>query len=149
RQRLGTRPQDLSVDRTGGVKPDRRFAVWAAPGRDLRIDLFRGLSLWFIFLDHVPGNYLNSLTPRNFGFSDAAEILVFLSGLASGIVYGNVARDFGMAMALRRILRRTARIYVAYLATIALLLAEVSLLARWLPGLMDQANVAVFFANPA
>jgi len=29
----------------------------AAPaGRDLRLDFFRGLSLWFIFLDHVPSN---------------------------------------------------------------------------------------------
>ena len=59
--------------------------------RDLRIDLFRGLALWWISLDHSPETYLNHFTPKNFGFSDAAEILVFLSGLASGSVYGGVA----------------------------------------------------------
>ena len=24
--------------------------------RDLRLDFFRGLALWFIFVDHIPGN---------------------------------------------------------------------------------------------
>jgi hypothetical protein len=55
-----------------------------AGGRDHRIDLFRGLSLWLIFIDHIPEVYLNRITPKTFGFSDAAEILVFLSGVASG-----------------------------------------------------------------
>src|SRR6516162_6072104 len=68
------------------------MAVRSLSGRDFRIDLFRGLSLWLIFLDHIPETYLNHLTPKNLGFSDAAEILVFLSGLASGSVYGSVAR---------------------------------------------------------
>jgi hypothetical protein len=39
--------------------------------RDIRLDLFRGLALWFIFLDHVPDNLLSRLTVRNYGFSDA------------------------------------------------------------------------------
>ena len=69
------------------------MAIRSLSDRDFRIDLFRGLSLWFIFLDHIPETYLNHLTPKNVGFSDAAEILVFLSGLASGSVYGSVARQ--------------------------------------------------------
>ncbi|WP_407116436.1 OpgC domain-containing protein [Bradyrhizobium sp. LMG 9283] len=60
--------------------------------RDLRIDLFRGLSLWWIYINRIPENYLNRFTPKNFGFSDAAEILVFLSGLVSGCVYGDLLR---------------------------------------------------------
>ena len=28
-------------------------------GRDLRLDLFRGLALWLIFLDHIPSNIVN------------------------------------------------------------------------------------------
>ena len=31
-------------------------------GRDLRADVFRGLALWFIFIDHVPGNPLADFT---------------------------------------------------------------------------------------
>jgi hypothetical protein len=30
------------------------MAIQSLSGRDLRIDLFRGLSLWLIFLDHIP-----------------------------------------------------------------------------------------------
>ena len=42
--------------------------------RDLRLDLFRGLALWFIFLDHMPDNIVSWITVRNYGFSDATEI---------------------------------------------------------------------------
>ena len=52
----------------------------AVPGvRDLRLDLFRGLALWFIFIDHVPDNIVSWLTVRNYGFSDATEIFVYIS----------------------------------------------------------------------
>ena len=122
--------------------------IWLPGVRDLRIDLFRGLSLWLIFIDHVPEIYFNNFTPRNFGFSDAAEILVFLSGLASGKVYGGVARHAGLGIALLRVLRRAAEIYLAQIVTVALLLAEVVLFAIRQPALLDHTNLAVFFANP-
>src|SRR5689334_21216612 len=86
--------------------------------RDLRIDLFRGLSLWWIFINHIPESYLNRFTPKNFGFSDAAEILVFLSGLASGIVYGDLFRRSGFGVASLRMLRRSCEIYVAQILTV-------------------------------
>ena len=35
------------------------------PGRDLRLDLFRGLALWLIFLDHIPNNILAWFTIRS------------------------------------------------------------------------------------
>lgn len=124
-------------------------AISGLSDRDLRIDLFRGLALWWIFIDHVPETYLNHFTPKNFGFSDAAEILVFLSGLASGSVYGGVARQSGLLAALVRILRRAFEIYVAQIVTVVVLLTEVALLAVRQPSLLDHANLAVFFANPA
>ena len=43
-------------------------------GRDLRLDLFRGLALWLIFIDHVSPDLLSWFTIRSYGFSDAAEI---------------------------------------------------------------------------
>ena len=48
--------------------------------RDLRLDLFRGIGLWMIFLDHIPDDVVSWLTLRNYGFSDAAEVFVFISG---------------------------------------------------------------------
>ena len=51
-------------------------------GRDLRLDLFRGLANWAIFLDHIPHEVLSSITTRNYGFSDAADLFVFISGSA-------------------------------------------------------------------
>src|SRR5215471_11061266 len=57
-------------------------------GRDLRLDLFRGLSLIFIFVDHVPDNVLSYLTLQSFSFCDAAEVFIFISGYAAAIVYG-------------------------------------------------------------
>jgi hypothetical protein len=123
-------------------------AIPGLPDRDFRLDLFRGLSLWLIFIDHIPESYLNNFTPRNFGFSDAAEILVFLSGLASGIVYGGVAHQSGLGAATMRVLRRAFEIYAAQIITVVVLLAEVSLFAVRQPGLLDHANLAIFFTSP-
>ena len=36
--------------------------------RELRLDLFRGLALWLIFIDHLPPNLLTWFTIRNYGF---------------------------------------------------------------------------------
>ncbi|WP_245333727.1 OpgC domain-containing protein [Bradyrhizobium guangdongense] len=116
--------------------------------RDLRIDLFRGLSLWWIFIDHIPEVYLNRFTPKNFGFSDAAEILVFLSGLASGIVYGDLFRRFGFAVAGLRMLRRSFEIYIAQILTVVLLLLVVSYIAVWQPDMLDHANLAILLQKP-
>ena len=38
-------------------------------GRDLRLDLFRGVANWAIYLDHIPDNVVNWITTRNYGFS--------------------------------------------------------------------------------
>ena len=62
-------------------------AIVAAHGRDARIDLFRGIANWFIFLDHIPHNVVNWITVRNFGFSGAADMFIFISGYAAAIVY--------------------------------------------------------------
>ena len=51
------------------------------------IDFWRGAVLIAILVDHIPGNPLENLTPRNFGLSDSAEAFVFLSGLSVGLIY--------------------------------------------------------------
>ena len=61
-----------------------------ASGRDIRLDLFRGLALWFIFVDHIPTNVVSWFTVRNYGFSDATEIFVFISGYTAVIAYARM-----------------------------------------------------------
>ena len=51
-----------------------------AAERELRIDLFRGLALWLIFIDHLSPDLLTWFTIRSYGFCDAAEIFIFISG---------------------------------------------------------------------
>jgi len=83
-------------------------------GRDLRLDFFRGLSLWFIFLDHVPSNIVSWFTIRNYGFSDASEVFVFISGYTAAFVYGRVMKERGFIIGAARILKRAGQIYVAF-----------------------------------
>src|SRR6267378_4815791 len=98
-------------------------------GRDLRLDLFRGIALWLIFLDHIPSNVVSWITIRNYGFSDATEIFVFISGYTAAFVYGREMRDRGTVVAGARILKRAWQIYVAHIFLFAIYLAEISYVA--------------------
>ncbi len=105
-------------------------AVRAAPAvkreRDLRLDFFRGVSLWFIFLDHVPDNIVSWLTVRNYGFSDATEIFVFISGYTAVIAYSSIMARRGWLLAAARILRRVWQLYVAHIMLFVAFTAQVA-----------------------
>src|SRR6478609_5564508 len=70
-------------------------------GRDLRLDLFRGLALWLIFLDHIPSNLVAWITIRNYGFSDATEIFVFISGYTATFVNPLFSEEMDLLEALK------------------------------------------------
>jgi len=122
----------------------------APPGRDLRLDFFRGLSLWFIFLDHVPSNLVAWLTVRNFGFSDASEIFVFISGYTATFVYGRVMRERGFIIGAARILKRAWQIYVAYVFLLVFYLAEIAYASRGFenPIYTEEFGIFEFFQKP-
>src|ERR1043165_8717808 len=91
-------PQSLSDPMTQSQMPP------AAPsGRDLRLGLFRGLALWLIYLDHIPSNMVSWVTIRNYGFSDATEIFVFISGYTAAFVYGREMTNRGFVVSSARI----------------------------------------------
>ena len=75
-------------------------------GRDPRIDVCRGIALWWIFLDHIPNNIGSWLTLRNYGFSDAAELFMFISGVTCALAYGRARRCEGWSGMIGRSLRR-------------------------------------------
>jgi hypothetical protein len=123
----------------------------AAPTeRDLRLDLFRGIALWLIFLDHLPANVVSWITIRNYGFSDATEIFIFISGYTAAFVYGRAMRERGLIIASARILRRAWQIYVAHIFLFAIYLAEISYVASSFenPLYAEEMGVLDFLKQP-
>src|SRR5512147_2786264 len=100
-----------------------------AAERDLRLDLFRGLALWLIFLDHIPSNIMSWITIRNYGFSDATEIFIFISGYTAAFVYGRAMGDRGVMVASARIFKRVWQIYAAHILLFTIFLSEISYVA--------------------
>jgi hypothetical protein len=86
------------------------------PPRDLRLDLFRGLALFMVLINHSDKNPLTIFTFRSFGFSDAAEIFVFISGISCGIAYSRMLARQGWQSLLKALGKRSAQIYVCYAA---------------------------------
>jgi hypothetical protein len=119
-------------------------------GRDLRLDLFRGLALWLIFLDHIPSNAVSWITIRNYGFSDATEIFVFISGYTAAFVYGRAMEQNGFIVAAARVLKRAWQIYVAHVFLFAIYLAEIAYVAHSFdnPLYTEEMGVLDFLKNP-
>nr|WP_235782685.1 OpgC domain-containing protein [Bradyrhizobium murdochi] len=125
----------------GGELPEVR-----GQGRDPRIDACRGIALWFIFLDHVPNNIGTWLTLRNYGFSDAAEVFMFVSGVTCALAYGKAWRCEGWTGVISRTLRRSWDIYVAFL----LLTLACAILVH-LAGtgrIADESNTRILLDHP-
>src|SRR3974390_3485894 len=121
-----------------------------ASERELRLDLFRGMGLWLIFIDHLPQNLLTWLTIRNYGFSDATEIFIFISGYTAAFVYGRAMRDQGLLLATARILRRAWQIYVAHVFLFTIFLAEISYVATSFenPLYSEEMGIMEFLKQP-
>src|SRR5580693_9482358 len=134
------------------VRPSTPSAPLPAPAveRDLRLDLFRGVALWGIFLDHIPENVVNWFTIRNYGFSDATEIFIFVSGYTAAFVYGKEMRERGFIIAGAHILRRAWQIYVAHVFLFTIFLAEISYVATSFenPLYAEEMNILDFLKQP-
>jgi hypothetical protein len=122
----------------------------AAGERELRLDLFRGLALWLIFVDHLPPNILTWFTIRNYGFSDATEIFIFISGYTAAFVYGRAMLEAGFVVATARIMRRVWQIYVAHVFLFTIFLAEISYVATNFnnPLYSEEMGIMDFLKQP-
>jgi hypothetical protein len=115
-------------------------------GRDLRIDVCRGIALWWIFLDHVPNNIGSWLTLHNYGFSDAAEVFMFISGVTCALAYGRARQREGWSGMISRSLQRGWDIYAAFL-----LLTFACAIMVYLAGrdhLADESNTRILLEHP-
>ncbi len=118
--------------------------------RDHRIDFLRGIALVMIFVNHVPGTVWENFTSRNFGFSDAAEGFVLMSGIASGLAFGPAFMvPAGWAARLRP-WRRALTLWAVHVPLcLAVLLMFVATLAD--PGVAEMArarNIAPLLREP-
>jgi hypothetical protein len=118
--------------------------------RDLRLDFFRGLSLFFIFIDHVPGNVLAYATFHALAFSDAAEVFIFISGFTAALVYGRSLMRNGALLATAQIYRRVWQLYVAHIFLFVIFVAEVSYSVLVVHNAMyiEEMRVANFLETP-
>jgi len=114
------------------------------PERDLRLDLFRGLALWLIFLDHIPSNIVSWITIRNYGFSDATEIFVFISGYTAAFVYGRAMRERGAIVASARVLKRAWQVYVAHIFLFVIYMAEISYVSTSFENPLFNEEMGIF-----
>jgi hypothetical protein len=119
-------------------------------GRDLRLDLFRGLANWAIFLDHIPNNSIAWLTTRNYGFSDAADIFVFISGYTAAFVYARRMATQGMLAGTALLMRRVWQLYVAHVLLFVFYAAAIGYVAQRYghSHLLDEFNVAGLIEQP-
>lgn len=98
----------------------RRPAYLTASGRDLRLDLLRGLCVLVIIVDHVSGaSPLYLLTGGSLFLTSAAEGFILVSGLTAGLVYRRLVVRDGLVAAMMKALRRT---FSLYLLTVGLML---------------------------
>ena len=118
--------------------------------RDLRLDLFRGIGLWMIFLDHIPHDVVSWLTLRNYGFSDAAEFFVFISGYLAGFIYGPIIKAGQFLAALKRLWKRAMEMYVAHIMLFLIFTAQIARTVRKFdnPLYEDEFNVHNFLLHP-
>ncbi|HEV8343061.1 MAG TPA: OpgC domain-containing protein [Candidatus Binatia bacterium] len=118
--------------------------------RDLRLDFFRGLALFSIFIDHVPNNILAEFTLQSVMFSDAAEVFILISGYTAGMVYGRAMEHQGFLMAGVRVYHRVWQLYVAHVFLFMMFLATMAYTVETLNNSLyaEEFGAANFLNEP-
>ena len=99
---------------------------------------------WAIFLDHIPDNVVNWITTRNYGFCDAADLFVFISGYTASFVYSRMMIDRGFIVGATRLTKRVWQLYVAHIILFVIYIASIGYVAQCFsdPDIINEFNVA-------
>lgn len=124
--------------------------------RNHLIDLWRGVALIMIFINHVPGNLLERYTSRNFGFSDGAEAFVFIAGFSLATVFlihgARAGRPpLGLAALAQRCWSRAFKLYRIHVV-LSLCVLAIFVIAYGLSGdphFRDAGGRGLVFDAPA
>lgn len=130
--------------------PQTSVAQAAGPAttRDPRLDFFRGIAMIIILFAHTPGNFFTSWIPARWGFSDATEMFVFSSGMASAIAFGRTFERAGWGLGTARVAYRCWQVYWAHIGmffAIAALLVGLNALGPFDRDYVGQLNLYPFF----
>jgi hypothetical protein len=114
------------------------------------IDFWRGVVLVAILCDHIPGNYIDKATPRNFGFSDSAEAFVFLSGFSVALAYYRRTVEADWRGVAQHCFKRALRIYGVHIALTgaAILVFAAAYALSAAPSLIEADGRAFVFHTP-
>ena len=125
-------------------------ATLARHSRDARLYLFLGLANWFMFLDHIPNNLVSWITLRNFGFSGAAELFIFISGYSAALLYARIMQERGAIVGATRVIRRAWQLYAAFIVLYAIYVVTVGDVAtRYAaPDIVYEFNMAGLLEDP-
>lgn len=126
-------------------------AAPAARQRDVRLDFFRGIAMFIILFAHTPGNFFTSWIPARWGFSDATEIFVFCSGMASAIAFGRAYDTAGWRLGTARVSFRVWQVYWAHIGlffAVATFLAAIDMTGAYDKVYIGTLNLWKFFAEP-
>jgi hypothetical protein len=118
--------------------------------RDPRLDFYRGMAMFIILFAHTPGNFFTSWIPARWGFSDATEMFVFCSGMASAIAFGRTFDRAGWALGTARVGYRVWQVYWAHIAmffTIAMMMAYWDGTGLFDKSYINSLNLAHFFRD--
>jgi hypothetical protein len=131
------------------MKPSVK-ANLAAFQPDARLYLTLGIANWSVFVDHIPNNIVNLLTLRNFGFSGAADLFVFVVGYGVAIIHGRMALERGYVVAATRIFRRVWRLYAAYVVLFVIYIDTIAYVARqsMAPEIIHEYNISGILEHP-
>ena len=146
----------LAATNAPAIPSQHSAAVQAAGSvprvRDLRLDFFRGIAMFIILMAHTPGNFLTSWIPARWGFSDATEMFVFCSGMASAIAFGGAFQRSGWLLGTARVGFRIWQVYWAHIGlfiAVAALLAGIDFYGDFDKNYIGSLNLWKFFADPA
>jgi hypothetical protein len=131
------------------MKPSVK-ANLAAFHHDARLYLTLGIANWSVFVDHIPNNVVNLLTLRNFGFSGAADLFVFVVGYGVAIIHGRMALERGYVVAATRIFRRVWRLYAAYVVLFVIYIDTIAYVASqsMAPEIIHEYNISGIIEHP-
>ncbi len=126
-------------------------AAPAARVRDPRLDFYRGIAMFIILIAHIPNDPWAKWIPARFGFSDATEIFVFCSGMASAIAFGGAFLRKGWWMGTARVAFRIWQVYWAHICLfffVAMSMAALDNSGLFEKSYVSSLNLQHFFNDP-
>jgi hypothetical protein len=114
------------------------------------VDFWRGYALVAIFVNHIPQNFYENFTHKNFSISDSAELFVFLAGWSLRHVVGPPEDPRPTPDIVLRVLGRGVTLYAAQMAIALVAIAMLATAALVLrnPLFLEWNNATAVFYDP-